>query len=263
MTTSELKIEVVDGVGIMAFNRPHRHNAITDSLFDEMCTALRSHLSNPAVRCVLIRGEGRSFCSGRDKAELGMRADGQDHFTFVRQHQQIRLEVLESTKPVVVAVQGAALGGGFEIALSADIRIVADDAVFGLPEVSFGLIPDTGGTQLLPALIGPARAKFLVLTGARIDAQTAYSWGLAEEVVPVDDLYNRAMELCRHIAAQPSLAVTMAKMLVNHAATCDTRTGFNQELLAQTALFSSPEYLNLKRGIGHSERNNGPGSDER
>ncbi len=255
MTTAELKTELVDGVGVVSFNRPHRHNAVTDALFDEMCCALRGYLNDRSVRCVLIRGEGRSFCSGRDKAELGKRADGEDDFTFVREHQQIRLEVLESTKPVVAAVQGAALGGGFEIALSADMRIIAEDAIFGLPEVGLGLVPDTGGTQLLPALVGPARAKYLVLSGARIDARTAYAWGLAEEVVPVDELYDRAMTLCRQLAAQPRLALSMGKMLVNQATAGDIRNGLGQELLAQTALFNSEEYLGIKEKALRQRRN--------
>jgi enoyl-CoA hydratase/carnithine racemase len=246
MTAPDLQTEVVDGVGVMSFNRPHRHNAITDAFFDEICLALRSYLHDESVRCILIRGEGPSFCSGRDKAELGQRAKGEDDFTFVREHQQIRLEVIESTKPVVAAVQGAALGGGFEIALSADIRIIAEDAIFGLPEVGLGLVPDTGGTQILPALVGPARAKYLVLTGARIDAKTAYDWGLAEQIVPLDQLYDRAMELSRQLAAQPKLAVSMAKMLVNQATAGDIRNGLGQELIAQTALFSSQEYLQIK-----------------
>ena len=246
MTTADLKTEIVDGVGVVSFNRPHRHNAITDGLFDEMCAALRDYLSEPSVRCLLIRGEGPSFCSGRDKAELGKRKDGEDDFTFVREHQRIRLEVLESPKPVVAAVQGAALGGGFEIALSADIRIIAENAVFGLPEVGLGLVPDTGGTQMLPALVGPARAKYLVLSGSRINAATAYAWGLAEEVVAADELHDRAMALCRQLAKRPRLAMSMAKMLVNQADSGAIRNGFGQELIAQTALFTSPEYLAIK-----------------
>lgn len=246
MSTVDLKTEIVGGVGVVSFNRPHRHNAITDALFNEMCDAIRDYLQDQTVRCLLIRGEGPSFCSGRDKAELGQRAAGEDDFTFVREHQRIRLEVLESPKPVVAAVQGAALGGGFEIALSADIRIIAENAVFGLPEVGLGLIPDTGGTQMLPALVGPSRAKYLVLSGARIDARTAYSWGLAEEVVSVDELHDRAMELCRHLADQPKLAVTMAKMLIGQGTAGAIRNGFGQELLAQTALFNSQEYLAIK-----------------
>lgn len=246
MSTCELKTEIIDGVGVLSLNRPHRHNAITDALFDEISTATSKYLSDHAVRCLLIRGEGPSFCSGRDKAELGKRANGEDDFTFVREHQRVRLEVMESPKPVVAAVQGAALGGGLEIALSADIRILADNAVLGLPEVGLGLVPDTGGTQTLPALVGPARAKYLVLSGERIGARTAYDWGLAEEVVPLDDLYDRALALCRRLAAQPRLAVSMGKMLIDQATLGAIRSGFGQELLAQTALFKSQDYLDIK-----------------
>ncbi len=246
MTATELKSENVAGVGVITLNRPHRHNAITDSLFEQMRDAVHQNLDDPAVRCVLLRGEGPSFCSGRDTAELGQRVDGKDDFTFVREHQRLRLDMLDSPKPIVAAVQGAAIGGGFEIALSADIRIIADTAVFALPEVGMGLVPDTGGTQILPALVGPARAKYLVLSGARIDAATAFAWGLAEEVVPAGHLTERAMQLCQRLAAQPVLAMSMGKLLVNQASAGAIRNGFGQELLAQTALFSSEEYHQIK-----------------
>jgi enoyl-CoA hydratase len=247
MNTSEMQSQIIDGIGVVSLNRPHRHNAVTDALYEQMCTTMRRYLYDPAVRCVLLRGEGPSFCSGRDTAELGRRADGEDDFTFVREHQRLRLEMLESSKPIVAAVQGAALGGGFEMALSADIRVIADNAFFGLPEVELGLVPDTGGTQILPALIGPARAKYLVLSGARIDAATAYAWGLAEQLVPATELQTRAMQLCRHLAAQPALAVSMARMLINQASNGTIRNGIAQELLAQTALFSSKDYQRIKK----------------
>lgn len=241
MTTAELRTEIVDGVGIITLNRPHRHNAVTDDLHDDLCRATEAYIADAAVRCILLRGEGPSFCSGRDTAELGRRATDEDDFSFVLGHQRARLDVLEARKPVVAAIQGVALGGGFEIALAADIRLIADDAVFGLPEIELGLVPDTGGTQILPTLIGPARAKYLIFSGARIDAATAYDWGLAEEVVPVDRLYDRALEFSRHLAAQPVLAMSMAKMLVNQATAPAIRAGIGAELLAQTALFASAE----------------------
>ncbi|WP_375484255.1 enoyl-CoA hydratase/isomerase family protein [uncultured Mycobacterium sp.] len=242
MSTVELNSQIIDGVGVVSLNRPHRHNAISDALFAAMCTAVRGLLDTDAVRCLLLRGEGASFCSGRDRADLGKRANGEDDFTFVRAHQRLRLEMLESPKPVVAAVQGAAIGGGFELALSADIRILAHDAFFAMPEVGLGLVPDTGGTQILPALIGPSRAKYLVLTGKRIDAATAYAWGLAEEVVAVEALHDHTMALCRQLAAQPALAASMGKLLVNQAIAGDIRNGITQELFAQTALFSSGAY---------------------
>jgi enoyl-CoA hydratase/carnithine racemase len=251
---TELNAEVVDGVGVIAFNRPQRHNAINDSLFDLFRHQVRSYIDAPEVRCLLLRGEGKSFCSGRDTAELGRRPEGVDDFSFVRHHQRTRFEVFDSPKPVVAAVHGAALGAGFEIALSADIRIIADTAVFGLPEVALALVPDTGGTQVLPALVGPARAKYLVLTGARIDAATAYAWGIGEEMVPAEALYDRVMSVCRTLAGQPTLATAIAKSLVDQATSGPIRNGINQELLAQTALFRSDEYREIRDRRAERER---------
>lgn len=245
--TSQVITKVVDGVGVLSLNRPHRHNAVSDEMFDEMGDALRAHLKDNSVRCILLRGEGSSFCSGRDTAQLGRRVNGEDDFSFVARHQRFRFDLLESPKPVVAAVKGYALGGGFELALSADIRIVADDAVFSLPEVGYGLVTDTGGAPLLAALAGPARAKYLVLSGVRIDAATAHHWGIAEEVVSPESLDDRAMEFCRRLAAQPGLAVSMGKMLIDQATSAGIRNGIRQELIAQTALFSSHDYLELKR----------------
>ncbi|WP_067656495.1 enoyl-CoA hydratase/isomerase family protein [Nocardia harenae] len=234
--------EIVDGVGVLSFNRPDRHNAISDELHDQWGHALTTLLDDDKVRCVLLRGEGRSFCSGRDTAQLGYRANDEDDYSFVRRHQQLRLRTLDARQPIVAAVRGYALGGGFEIALSADIRVIADDAVFALPEVGLGLVPDTGGTQLLTRLVGPARAKYLILSSARIDAAKAVSWGLAEDVVSSEELDSRAMELCSRIAAQPRLAVSMAKQLVDDPDAGRIRRGIGHELIAQTALFSSDEY---------------------
>jgi enoyl-CoA hydratase/carnithine racemase len=244
--TEVVKSEIIDGVGVITINSPHRHNAITDEAFHELSKAITEYVRHREVRCILLRGEGPSFCSGRDTAQLGQRAEGQDDFSFVLEHQRLRLEILDSPKPVVAAVQGHALGGGFEIALSADIRIIADDAIFGMPEVALGLVPDTGGTQILPALVGPARAKYLIMSGARVNATTAFAWGLAEEVVAVDALYERSMAFCRILANQPVLAMAMAKMLIDQATAGTIRNGVGQELLAQTALFSSADYRRIK-----------------
>ena len=95
MSSTELAAEIVDGVGVVSLNRPHRHNAVTDALFDALSATVRRYLDDPAVACVLLRGEGPSFCSGRDTAELGHRAGGEDDFTFVRSHQRLRLDMLE------------------------------------------------------------------------------------------------------------------------------------------------------------------------
>lgn len=159
---------------------------------------------------------------------------------------------VEAPKPVIAAVQGYALGGGFEIALSADIRVAATDAVFALPEIRYGLLPDTGGTQLLTHLVGPARAKYLVLSGNRIDARTALDWGIVDFVVEPGELQSFAHDLAARIAAHDPLPLSLGKQLVDQAHATSFRTGLRQELVAQTALFSSPDYRARKAAANES-----------
>jgi enoyl-CoA hydratase/carnithine racemase len=237
---------LVDGVGVVSFNRPERHNALNDELGQSWRTAVVDALESPSVRCILLCGEGPSFCSGRDTAVLGHRAGGESDLTFVARAQEIRIALLESPKPVVAAVQGHALGGGFETALGADMRIAGDDAVFGFPEVGFGLVADTGGTQLLTPLIGPSRAKYLLMTGARIDAAQALAWGAVDWVVPAAELRDAALELARRLAAAPATAVGIAKQLVDQAWMGSIRNGMRQEVVAQATLFASDDYQQLK-----------------
>jgi enoyl-CoA hydratase/carnithine racemase len=246
MTTTLVRRELKAGVGVISFNRPDRHNALNDALVDEWEEALRWAIADPAVRCVLLRGEGRSFSSGRDTSELGHRNEGETDYEFVRRAQAIRLETLDAPKPVVAALRGYTFGGAFETALSADMRIAADDTVMAFPEIEFGLVADTGGTQLLTPLIGPSRAKYLLMTGARIDAATALEWGVVDWVVPAAELDEAAFELATKLAASPPGAVAVVKHLVDSAWAGSIRDGIRQELLAQAALFAGDEHQKTK-----------------
>ena len=164
MANSDLVLtELVDGVGIVTFNRPDRHNAMDDEMSDVSKKAMRWALETPEVRTVLLRGNGKSFCSGRDTSVLGHRAGGESDYSFVRRHQTIRQDTVDSPKVVIAALKGGVIGGGMETALAADIRICDTTAKFGLPEVGFALVPDTGATQLLPRLIGAGRAKLMII----------------------------------------------------------------------------------------------------
>ena len=242
--------DTIDGVGVVSYNRPERHNALDDALGTEWRAAVQTAIDDPGVRCILLCGEGRSFSSGRDTSELGQRPGGESDFSFVRRAQEMRLALLDAPKPVVAAVQGYAFGGAFETALGADMRMAADDAVFCFPEVHFGLVADTGGTQLLAPLIGPARAKYLLMSGDRVDAVQALAWGIVDWVVPARELRAAALELCRKLAAAPTQAVAFAKQLVDQAWAGSVRNGMRQELVAQTALFSSDDYLRIKAARG-------------
>lgn len=235
-------LEHVDGVAVISFNRPDRHNAMNDAMGEAWRDTLRAAIRDPQVRCILLRGEGPSFSSGRDTTQLGQRVAGESDLSFVRRAQQVRLDTLEAPKPVVAAVRGYCLGGAFEVALSADIRVAATDAVFAFPEVRYGLMADTGGTQLLTPLIGPGRAKYLHLTGDRLDAATAYEWGVVEFLVPPEELDGYALALAKRLAAAPPHAAAMIKQAVDQAWAGTIRNGIGFELVAQTALFAGEEY---------------------
>jgi len=231
-----------DGVAILSLNRPERHNAISDELFEAWRDAMRWAARDGEVRAVLVRGEGRSFSSGRDTGELGQRPDRQSDYSFVRQHQETRLHDLECPKPVVAALKGAVIGGALEAALGADIRIAAADVKLGFPESRFGIMTDTGGAGLATILAGPSRAKWLIMTGDLIGAEQALAWGLVDQVVEPDQLDATALGLARQLAAGPPLALAMAKQVIDNMWAGALRSTIRAELLAQTALFRSDDY---------------------
>lgn len=236
-------------VGVITFNRPSRHNALSDELTKRYTEALGLFIARDDIRCILLRGEGRSFCSGRDVAELGRRAKGESDFLFIRRHQRRLLEQMDAHKPIIAALKGAVLGGGCEIALAADIRVTSSKLKLGLPEINYGLLPDTGGTQLLTALIGPSRTKYLVLSGETLDAATALAWGAVDFVVEPNGLDERALEIAQLIASKPPLALAMGKQMVDQVYGPQIRNGIAQELLAQTALFLTQDYKEARAAL--------------
>lgn len=247
--TEKVLYEVIDGVGVITLNRPEVHNAMDDEAAHLYKVALDRALDDEAVRAVLLKGAGTSFCSGRDTTMLGHRARDESDYHFVLRHQQKRLAVLDSPKPFIAAVKGAVIGGGCETALSCDIRVSSTDLKMALPEIHYGILPDTGGTQLMTALIGPSRTKYMVMTGDRIDAQTALEWGAVDFVVPPEELDARALEIARRIAAKPPIALAMAKAMIDQAHAGAVRNGIAQELLAQTALFKTDDYQEARAAL--------------
>ena len=226
-----------DGVGVLSFNRPERHNALNDEMLAAWREELRHLAADSTVLALVLRGDGPSFSSGRDTAELGQRAAGESDFEFVLREQREALTLRHIAQPVVAALQGWTLGGSFELALHCDFRIAATNARFGFPEVQHGLIPDVGGTQVLVALVGPERAKRLILTGQPVDATTAVAWGIVSEVVAPEALDARALEFAHTLAALPPAAVTRAKRLIDASLDDTLTSSLHQELRAQVELF--------------------------
>jgi len=247
--SAKVLYEVIDGVGVVTLNRPQVHTEMDDeaaALYKEVIDAA---LEDDRVRAVLLQGAGKSFCSGRDTTMLGHRAKDESDYHFVLRHQQKRLAVLDSPKPFIAALKGAAIGGGCETALACDIRIADTTLKMALPEINYGILPDTGGTQLMTALIGPSRTKYMVMTGNRIDAQTALEWGAVDFVVAPEELDARALEIARSIAAKPPIALAMAKTMIDQGHAGAVRNGIAQELLAQTALFKTDDYTEARAAL--------------
>ncbi len=210
LTLDNVLYEKRDGIAYVTINRPKVLNALNTPTWKDMRTAFEDARDDASVRGVILTGAGnKAFVAGADISELA-------HVAAFEATQSSRLgqevlDVIENLgKPVVAAVNGFALGGGCETAMACTIRIAADSAKFGQPEVTLGLVPGGGGTQRLPRLVGKGRALQLILSGETISAQEAYRIGLVNEVVPVAELIPRAEAILKRIAANAPIAVKLA-----------------------------------------------------
>jgi len=242
MSAAPILYELVDGVSVISLNRPERHNALDDEAAAAMWEAIERGLGDPGGRVLLLRGEGKSFCSGRDTSVLGHRATGLSDFEHLTRSQQRKIRLLDSQKPVVAAVRGHAVGGGFELALQADIRVAATDARMSLPEINYGILTDGAGAAIVATLAGASRAKYLLMSGKPIGAQLALDWGLVDFLVAPEELDDFALGLAKDLAAKPPVHLAAAKYLVDGVSGDRVRRGLRDELMVQTALFKTEDY---------------------
>lgn len=216
MTTSEsmsiLEIERSDtGVVTLTLNRPPV-NAMSPGLIDELLDAVDMLAEDESARAILFRGAKDRWCAG---ADLGVMSD-HTRKTYRRMRRQVEVEdALERLeKPVVVAIERWALGGGAELALACDVRVMGEGAVFGLPEAGLGLLPGAGGTQRLTRLVGTQRAFWMMATGIKVPAAQALEWGIVNEVVSDDRVVERAREIAEQLASGATRAIGQIKRLV-------------------------------------------------
>jgi len=205
-----------DGVRTITLDRPPV-NALGRELVDDLLRAVAALRDDAAARCVIVRAAGKHFCAGADlKERKTMSLD--DVRAFVPRLAGVCNGLAALPMPTVAAVRGAAAGGGCELALACDLRVLAADARLGLREAALAIIPGAGGTQRLPRLIGPSRAKRWILAAAMHDAEQCLADGVADRVVPVDALDDAARELARSIARNGPVAVRLAKQAVDRGA---------------------------------------------
>ena len=204
-----------ENVGIITFNRPHRLNAINEALLSGFIHQVQRAQKDPDVRSVILTGAGRAFCAGEDLKETSSGKSFEQWTIEVDALQDVQRVILGLGKPLIAAVNGYAVGGGLEFALSCDIRIAAEDATFGFPETGVGLTVTTAGTKLITQIVGLGKAKELILTGKFVDAHEALDIGLVNKVVDAKTLLDQAMETCRSINSRSPLALKLSRIAID------------------------------------------------
>ncbi len=239
MEFKNLKVSSEDGIGWLRFDRPPV-NALNTETVLEIEQAFDWFEKQKDVLVIVATGEGKAFVAGADIAEMKDFTPLQAR-EFARNGHRAMARIADIERPVIAAINGYALGGGCEIALACDIRVMADRAKIGQPELKLGLIPGFGGTQRLARLCGPGVAKELVFTAATIDATEALRIGLVNRVVPADKLIEEVTGMARAIIANGPTAVRLAKAVTNRGLDSNLTTGCSYEIEAFSVCFASGE----------------------
>ena len=228
-TMNNIKLAVSEGIALVTIDRPKALNALNSETLGELNECLKELEQRKDIRVILLTGGGqKAFVAGADISEMVNAAPaGGRAMALLADEAFCRLENMPQV--TIAAVNGYALGGGCEIAMACDIRIAAENAVFGQPECGLGIIPGFGGTQRLARLVGKGRAKELIFTCGRIDAQEAYRIGLANKVVPQAELLDACRAMAKTIMSKGSYAVSVAKAVINAGLDMDLANGLKME----------------------------------
>jgi enoyl-CoA hydratase/carnithine racemase len=249
-----VRVEVDQSVATIRLDRPPM-NAISAEIQDDLAAAALRVSADPAVRSVVLYGGPKVFAAGADVKEMSTLGYADMAGAGSRRLQDTFKAVARIAKPVIAAVTGYALGGGLELALCADFRVLGESAKVGQPEILLGIMPGAGGTQRLPRLIGPARAKDLIYTGRFVDAAEALAIGLADKVVEDAEVYEAARELAARFTGGPAIALRAAKEAIDQGLEADLDTGLEIERLNFSGLFATED---ARTGM-RSFLENGPG----
>jgi enoyl-CoA hydratase len=225
MIYKTLLYQKTEFVGNITLTRPAGGNAINAQLAAELADICASIRADDTVRVVIITGAGESFCLGIDLTELSSMAQGQPETELL----SVIKSIASISQPVIAAINGNAFGMGLELALACDLRIAADGARLGLPQITLGFIPWDGGTQLLPRITGRGKAMEMILTGESIDALQAYEIGLVNKVVPLQEIMTTVTEMANNMASQSSTSMRFAKEAINKGLELTLEQGLHLE----------------------------------
>jgi enoyl-CoA hydratase/carnithine racemase len=248
-------LSVADGIAVVTLNRPEALNSINRALRLELLELFPALDLRKDVKVIVITGAGdKAFCTGADLKERSTRTT--EEMVFDRQYLTSKsTSALSSvSKPVIAAIKGYCMAGGYEMVLQCDISIASDNAIFSLPEVTHGFFPGGGACQRLPRLVGYQMAKELILTGRRWDAKEAKDLGLINKIVPLDKVMDEAMAMARKIASYPSIGVIQAKRALNQSMEVGLTPGLRFDVEAWVGCMHSDEWKEKLGGFVRKER---------
>ena len=243
MSDSPVLVELRGPAAVLTLNRPQSRNAVSMAMAEALVTHMETLNADPAVRAIIVTGAGdKAFCAGADLKERATMDDATVK-TFLGNLGRVLTQLESGGTPVIAAINGFALGGGLEFALACDFRLAATGATMGLTEVRLGIIPGGGGTQRLPRAIGLGKAKELIFTGRRVDAEEALAIGLVNEVCAPDALVDRAVALSEMIALGSPLAVAQAKKAIHDGMQTDIVSGLAIEQACYRTLIPTEDRI--------------------
>lgn len=241
-----VRLDVDGPVAVITNDNDSRHNAFDDDMDAELFAILAELKGRKDVRVVVWRGEGRSFSSGRDVGAIGTNQTELSHHELMRRGHRGIQALWELDAPVLVACKGWVMGGSFQRALLCDVRVAAEGTRFRLPELSHGVIPDTGGVAVLHQMCGPGVVSDLVLTGRVLGAEEALALGVVSRVVAADELDDTVRAMAERVAAAPAVTVKLARMVIAHLARPPVRASMDDELVYQTFLNRSDDFAEFR-----------------
>ncbi len=242
MEFKNILYEKSDGTATITINRPEVLNSLNEITIVEILSRLKDAKEDKTIRAIVITGAGdRAFSAGAD-IKMIRNMDSSRARAVSRLGHELCDKIEELGKPVIAAINGYALGGGLELAMACDIRIVSENARLGQPEINLGLVPGWGGTQRLPRFVGKGVAKEMIFTGKMIDAKNAERLGLVNAVVPPDQLRSVVNELAKEIADKPPISIKLAKELINSSLDTSLRVGETREAKAFSIAASTEDF---------------------
>jgi enoyl-CoA hydratase/carnithine racemase len=244
--TDRVRLDYDGPIATITNDNPEKHNAFDDEMDARLFEILGELRDRPDVRVVIWRGEGKSFSSGRDVSSIGsMRVPLSHHELMRRGHRGIQ-QLWDLDAPVLVACKGWVMGAAFQRALLCDIRIAAQDTRFRLPELTYGVIPDTGGVAVLFEMAGHGLVSDMVLTGRILAAEEALAHGIVSRVVPEAELDATCREIAEQIAQSPAVTVKMAREVIRHLAQPQIRDSMTDEMIYQTFISRSDDMAEMR-----------------